>query len=1004
MPNIENTTRLKINAIRIQAQLETNTRKKINFNIFLVDKKGVRENKLDSNRYLFRQMSYIAKEDKSNKRMDENELKKNIEENTLNFDFDETGEVIVLKKVMPAIAESSSDSDSNSSNISGRSPSIEKSKIEKIRGGDSKGLSSPSGSLNLASGKNIESREKSFKKIVRSILESNKKKKTMVKIAKSKKALFTHNFRTYISKVMEIMLDRRDVNQGLNISWRNYCHNSLFTLIGATQESLMPITPVSTHTVDKWNLVTLLTFFKISRPDLMNYAVSVLYPEIKSPKYYEVPSALSTAIHTNWFGKPTMLLYGRMNINPADKIKEYAASERIKFILLDLEMIEVANLVEIITDAANNGKWILMENIQLIPRSKSIRIMKSFLDVLDKQMTHYRYKAWILYHVKRNPYQRNLSSGEDYGLPEWFSWCYKIFLNSSNNVFGEMVGLYSKEVKENQIAFSGDLETNQLLIKKNRKRRSRKKEESSVDTKLSQANKNKLNEESSNPTLRDYEDYEESNIFNEKINFNFHEEILIKKQLAGNFNSKIFLQEHKKEILFKLRFIISLIRQRNPQIDILQDKKFKYIEVHLSDKVINLILEKVISIVNLNIEEQFSIIFKYLAKLFFPIELVNCFQDSPLLFENLFEIFVFSSTSKNVMLSYGRQRYLLPGSDLSNKTFSEVFEHCLLTYPYLDNIKLMGLKNNEEKLINYKISRKTFKLLSNLFKDTGIADEKTNYLDHHTLNLFVELNQGSDDQIIDASVVDSLEYGVEIMTAFEKHSQKKNSASQLLKEIIEGFDDEAFALIEETLLGKRISSPASGSPMNKRRRNMKTGGISPIKLNRSKEEDQGSKKRKSDFNRTHTFKTFAFQQNVVQNSDLLEYKKYFLLHEFRTLKRIIHIVLSDLRMAKYYLDGEVNHRSKERALKILNCFNKNEIPSSWIDKLSSFNLCLRDFSMLIRSLMMKYDNLFYLSISLNGIMPPILDISRLLDPSSFLSNAALFNNLKFDVNFFLFFF
>ena len=42
----------------------------------------------------------------------------------------------------------------------------------------------------------------------------------------------------------------------------------------------------------------------------------------------------------------------------------------------------------------------------------------------------------------------------------------------------------------------------------------------------------------------------------------------------------------------------------------------------------------------------------------------------------------------------------------------------------------------------------------------------------------------------------------------------------------------------------------------------------------------------------------------------LEYRKNFLLDEYRKLKKIIHIIERDLTIAKNYLDGEVNHRNK----------------------------------------------------------------------------------------------
>ena len=78
-------------------------------------------------------------------------------------------------------------------------------------------------------------------------------------------------------------------------------------------------------------------------------------------------------------------------------------------------------------------------------------------------------------------------------------------------------------------------------------------------------------------------------------------------------------------------------------------------------------------------------------------------------------------------------------------------------------------------------------------------------------------------------------------------------------------------------------------------------------------------------------------------------------------------------------------------------FYKNEIPDFWVSEVSSFNIEINNFESFLKSIMIKFDNLYYLSVELPKL-PPILAIDRILDPASFFINAALFNSLKNNVS------
>jgi hypothetical protein len=136
-----------------------------------------------------------------------------------------------------------------------------------------------------------------------------------------------------------------------------------------------------------------------------------------------------------------------------------------------------------------------------------------------------------------------------------------------------------------------------------------------------------------------------------------HDQILVEYQLNKNKNGSNFSEEHRSELEYKIKFVFSMMRQRSSYLQKLFGRKFSYVQNHLSNKVINAIINKVMNVLTWNVEEEFNLIFKYLMAIFFSQEMAGCFFESYLLFDNLYDLFVFKSGERDVTLNFGLQKY-----------------------------------------------------------------------------------------------------------------------------------------------------------------------------------------------------------------------------------------------------------------------------------------------------------------------------------------------------------
>lgn len=129
-----------------------------------------------------------------------------------------------------------------------------------------------------------------------------------------------------------------------------------------------------------------------------------------------------------------------------------------------------------------------------------------------------------------------------------------------------------------------------------------------------------------------------------------------------------------------------------------------------------------------------------------------------------------------------------------------------------------------------------------------------------------------------------------------------------------------------------------------------------------------------------------------------EVLRSILITESKSLSEIYIKVIKDLSLVKDYLNGEVNHREKESINTIMKGLLKNQIPKTWINRFSFYNLKFDTIPSFIKSFLFKIDFLYNISVTLRDNPPPVLLINRFLNPASFFTNLVRLNSAHYKVS------
>ena len=296
----------------------------------------------------------------------------------------------------------------------------------------------------------------------------------------------------------------------------------------------------------------------------------------------------------------------------------------------------------------------------------------------------------------------------------------------------------------------------------------------------------------------------------------------------------------------------------------------------------------------------------------------------------------------------------------------------------------MGFRNNQEIEANYAWTEKSFKLLTNYFHETKMQDMDDRLLEKATSSDLQSVVRKTADELADSCTVGYLDYALMIMNKYEETTQFGHDSATILSSIISSFSPRLIEQMASAL--SEMAKPPGGGSSSPSRSNM----AHAMMFKRSVE--GGESVRSSDHKREESVSLQSENTNKGRvNYFKVKFRRSFLFHEFKTLRRIVEWLCLNLNLVKLYLCGEPVHRLKEVSKEVLSSFNHNEVPADWKRKLSTLNLSMESFSLLVRSLLLKFDQIYNIIVRLKGELPPIIPVNRLLDPQSFFINVMHVN-------------
>lgn len=388
-------------------------------------------------------------------------------------------------------------------------------------------------------------------------------------------------------------------------------------------------------------------------------------------------------------------------------------------------------------------------------------------------------------------------------------------------------------------------------------------------------------------------------------------------------------------------------------------------------------------------EEPLLFIYQYLCEVVFVDQSIGDMFTSRLALKTFIETYMVKNLELSLSLRIEKETYSIPKIE-SFDNFKDVFQEGILPLPVIDNPKIMGFRNNEEIIGNYSKSKESFRLLTNYFYETKTEDLDEKLLNKSQTTEFQVLLRKSPAELADSGLSGYLEYSLSIIEKYEDTIGFSTDSAKIISEIADAFNPKIFEQIGQSL--NLMSPPQAVDTTTPGNRSSK--GNLPSYIMKTSDHEQSVKsndkyqtsiREKTEKEESRSMNSFESKKTKVA-AFKTKFSRSYLIIEFKALLEISEWLTRDLNITKMYLSGEPIFRLDQLATPILKSFYLNEVPQSWKLRLTSKNINLGNFTQMLKSLLMKLDQLFSLTVKLKGDLPPIIPIDRLLDPESFFVN------------------
>lgn len=157
---------------------------------------------------------------------------------------------------------------------------------------------------------------------------------------------------------------------------------------------------------------------------------------------------LETHARSKWYQRPTLLFYGNLYKDPSDLIEMYASKNKRDLSKIALGVTPMEVITAEITDAGSKGKWLLLENMNLLDNESLRKIVRKLNMELDR-LKNDNCKIWITYYMTTGLYSAFwLPEDRRFILEPFAKTCFKSYLNDNEGVKSKIFDFYRLELSE----------------------------------------------------------------------------------------------------------------------------------------------------------------------------------------------------------------------------------------------------------------------------------------------------------------------------------------------------------------------------------------------------------------------------------------------------------------------------------------------------------------------------------------------------------------------------
>jgi hypothetical protein len=827
------------------------------------------------------------------------------------------------------------------------------------------------------------------------------------------------------------------------------------------------------------DLLTIGNFVKYGRPDWMESIMKRFYGELRGEPFMYKKQNFERVYAYSTNRRCSVVLFQSVDFNPVGLIEKMSRKVECKKVVYHNSIRDtIDNLKSSIEIQCKQKNWIVIENINLLSPQAANLLIRETTTLMEKSASHPEFRVWVVYQLPNEmlSISKNKSPG-NHDIPLWFGMCYYAFLDRCMNIAEDMKQLYSAELSHCSQMIQKEIEQNLVSRDKGFMEVTKREMTKSNSNILNTGNAGTSNKVLDIPfALDDHKDQVERSIdhrtTSENATANLNLEgteamaekplVIVEKRVKCNLMEELSkyqtsktkpnmeeYQKNKERIIFLLKLLASILRQRklklqrvsfpkkNPNVMLIKDK-----QMHSS---ITYLVEECGKSVH---KEPYQALLNGFLNLFSDWMFLDDPFCSPLLVTHYFYVFFTELPKQDAEFDFNGQKYFIPGPKRFTTDLGATIVDSVLTFPTEDSNRFLGLRPNDESVVEYSKSKACFRFLTSRMSILELLDDHSNYLEDFDLKKFAEDNKKPNQEIISRFFLNNIEYGYNLIENHEFKSELKSDLKRVVNNVLSMFSEKSYKEIGRKLeidekgddlsasdnsnsdeddmsiadkidSRKRLSKlavPKSGSSVGHRFSLLETqthrgsGGISSRKgavrgSNAEGENENVVDQRllAEDFfkktgitpKKSKVYFTFNLTEKYIRDN----FKRALLIDQFNILALLLSYLSFDLNQARFYLEGDVLSQYKSQAKLIVDCISNNQVPASWVRRVESLNVDTSSFKNMVKSIVKKLDSLYSMAVELEFELPPILNLSRFISPRSLLITILAANSAFHEVSF-----